>query len=98
MKLLSILILTLSTSFAFAETATYKVGKMHCGGCADMIKEKVSKLEGVTSCDVKLVDEKKQTGEMTITTAKGVAINFEKLKAAVADTGDYTLTPVVAKK
>lgn len=91
------LLLTLTTSFAFAETATYKVGKMHCGSCAQMIEEKVGKMEGVTNCKVKLTNAKKQTGEMVVTTAEGTAIDLEKLKAAVADAGDYTITKVSKK-
>ena len=92
MKIISTLLLTLAFSTAFAETATYKIERMHCGGCAKMIQDSVCKMDGVTTCKAKLTNAKKQTGELTITTADGTAIDFEKLKTLMGEAGDYTLT------
>lgn len=76
---------------AFAETAVYNISKMHCGGCKASIEAKVCKaLEGkTTTCEAKLVDKKKQTGTLTITTKEGVAINDTEIMGWIAEAGEY---------
>ena len=40
------------------ETKTYQVKGMHCASCASIIKKKLEKLEGVSSCNVNIATEK----------------------------------------
>lgn len=84
------------TSFA-AETAAepktqvLNVSGMHCGSCVKAITKKVCGDQVFASCEVKLLDSKKQTGEIRITTNPGQAIELEKIKTQVKDIG-YEVT------
>ena len=69
---------------AQADTRTYDIKGMHCGGCVSMIKDQVCKLPGVESCDVK----------MNKVTLKGGGLDDNAVKAAVAKAGDYSVVSV----
>jgi hypothetical protein len=84
-----------------AETGTFTVKGMHCASCKDMVTEKVCKGEAgkdVESCDVKLTDEKHETGTVTIVSKPGTKINVDAVKAGVAAAGnEYKLAKVEIK-
>jgi len=82
---------------SFAETATFDVTGMHCGACKKEIQEKVCKMEGVTSCKVELTNKKKQQGQVTMTTAEGVAIDATKVQELLTEAGDYKLIKSMKK-
>ena len=83
--------LTLTTAFADS-TTTLTVEGMHCSGCKDMVKSKVCGNEEIAknaaSCDVKLVDEKKQIGEVTIVSKPETSVDVELVKKQVTSAGD----------
>jgi hypothetical protein len=84
--------ITLLSSLAFAETATINIEGMHCSGCKAMIEDKVCKdattNKDFSSCSVKLVDEDKQTGQVTIVTKEGMKVNIDAVKAGIKAAGD----------
>ena len=87
------IIATFTFSTAFAEsTTTLTVEGMHCSGCKDMVKAKVCGNEEIAknaaSCDVKLVDEKKQLGEVTIVSKPETSVDVELVKKQVTSAGE----------
>jgi copper chaperone CopZ len=89
---LSALVLSFS---ALAETATYNVSGMHCGGCAKMIEDGVcKKMEGVKTCKGEVIDADKKIGKVTIETNDGVKIDQGKVSELLAKAGEgYTIMP-----
>lgn len=79
-------VIALATSVAHAETKTYQVQGMHCGGCVKSVKAKVCQLPGVETCKV-------EVNKVTLTGT----LNDEAIKAAVNSTGEYTVTNVLAE-
>jgi hypothetical protein len=95
--------ISLLSSLAFAETATIGVEGMHCSGCKAMIEDKVCKdaatNKDFSSCSVKLVDEEKQTGQITIVTKEGTKVNVEAIKAGIKAAGDdYKVASIDVKE
>lgn len=97
----AVLSLLFISSLAFAETATYTVEGMHCGGCKKMISAKVcddpALKDKVESCKVSMLDEKKQTGQIVIVTKKDSKVDLTAVKATVhagvkAAGEDYKIT------
>lgn len=91
------LALTLLSTLATAETATITVEGMHCSGCKAMIKESVcddaALKPGFESCSVKMIDGKKETGQISIVTKKDVELDLAAVKAGVKKAGDeYKVT------
>lgn len=98
-----LLVLSLTSSFAFAETATMTVEGMHCSGCKKLITKKVCENEAVAksaeTCEVKLVNEEKQIGEIVITTKKDVKLDVDNVRAQLKAAGDdYKLAKVEIKE
>lgn len=98
-----LLVLSLTSSFAFAETATMTVEGMHCSGCKKMITKKVCENEAIAktaeTCEVKLVNEEKQIGQITITTKKDTKLDVDAVKAGIKAAGeDYKLAKVEIKE
>lgn len=60
----------------------YKITGMTCGHCVNAVTEEVSEIDGVTSVDVQL-----EGGKMAVTSE--TEIDFEAIKAAVDEAGDY---------
>lgn len=60
----------------------YKITGMTCGHCVNAVTEEVSEIDGVTSVDVQL-----EGGKMAVTS--DAEIDFEAIKAAVDEAGDY---------
>lgn len=65
--------------------SSYTVTGMTCGHCVKAVAEEVSAIPGVTDVHVD------QAGPMAVTSDE--AIDFEAIKAAVAEAGDYEVVP-----
>ncbi|MGZ3726847.1 MAG: hypothetical protein ACXWQQ_13665 [Pseudobdellovibrio sp.] len=94
-----ILALSLISTLAMAETAKISIDGMHCSGCKDLITSKVCKDDKIAknaeSCEVKLLDAKKQKGEVVIVTKKDAHVDMDAVKADVAAAGDdYKISKV----
>jgi copper chaperone CopZ len=92
--LISSLILS---SLAFADTATYEVKGMHCGGCKAEVEGLVCKMEGVKSCKAELTDKKKQMGKITIITEDGKPVDSTKVEEMIASSGDFKVVKSAKK-
>ena len=88
------------SSLAMAETATYNISGMHCGGCKAAIEGSVCKglADTATTCTVEQIDEKKQTGKLTLITKDGVAVDDAKVMALMSKAGEYKAVRAKAKK
>lgn len=86
-----IVLLSLISSFAIAETSTFTVEGMHCSACKKMVSKKVCDDEAIKSssesCEVKITDAKKQLGEIKIVAKKGATIDLTKVEAGVTAAG-----------
>lgn len=71
---------------AHADTKIYNVQGMHCGGCVKSVKAKICQLPGVESCQV-------EVNKVTLTGT----LDDEAIKAAVASTGEYSVTDVITE-
>ena len=97
-----ILILSLLSTTAFAETVTLTIEGMHCKGCKESITEKVcdnavakTKYE---SCTVEVVDKKTRKGQLVIVTKKDVKVDIPAIKSGIDDVGsDYKVTQEIVK-
>lgn len=85
MKMLLALSALFISSAALAESTTYNVEGMHCGGCAKMIQSKVCTMDGLDKCEVTL-------GKVVISPKAGVTVTQEQVQAAVSKAGDYKVT------
>ncbi len=98
-----LLALSLTSTMALAETATLSIEGMHCSGCKDMITSKVCKNDEIAktaeTCEVKILDEKKQIGQLVIVTKKDAHVNMDAIKAGVKAAGDeYKIAKVDIKE
>ena len=66
--------------------STYTVTGMTCGHCVNHVTEEVSAIAGVSDVRVTLDD-----GRMVVTSEAPIAL--ETITEAVAEAGDYTVTP-----
>lgn len=66
--------------------STYTVTGMTCGHCVNAVTEEVSAIQGVEKVDVTL-----DGGSMAVASAEPV--DFEAIKAAVAEAGNYQVQP-----
>lgn len=103
MKSVLLLGLSLISSLAFAETTTVTVDGMHCSGCKAMISDKVCNSEAVKanaeSCEVKLVDEEKQVGQVTIVAKPNTKVDVAAIEAGIKAAGDdYKVAKVEVKE
>lgn len=64
--------------------STYVISGMTCGNCVKHVSEEVKGIEGVDGVDVQL-----DSGRMAINSS--LPVDFETVKAAVAEAGDYTV-------
>ncbi|EPD32493.1 cation transporter [Propionimicrobium lymphophilum] len=62
----------------------YKITGMTCGHCVNAVTSEVSEIDGVTDVDVQL-----EGGKMAVTSES--EIDFEAIKEAVDEAGDYTV-------
>lgn len=70
-----------------SQTATYAIEGMTCGHCVHSVTEEVTALSGVNDVKIELVAGGKSI--MTLTTDS--AIEFEKIRGAVSEAGDYSV-------
>jgi hypothetical protein len=97
-----ILALSLVSSVAMAETAKISIEGMHCAGCKEMITKKVCDDAAIKktaeSCEVKVTNADKQTGEITITTKGEEKVDVDAVKRQLAATGEgYKVANVEVK-
>jgi len=87
-----LLILSLASSFVFAETTTLTIEGMHCAGCKKMISAKVCDdavlKDKIESCKVSILNEKSQTGQIVIISKKDSKVDLTAIKASVKAAGD----------
>lgn len=90
--------LSLISSMALAETATITVNGMHCSGCKEMVKAKVCEDATVKanaeSCEVKLVDESKEIGQVTIVSKPETKVDVAAVEAGIKAAGEYKVAKV----
>lgn len=100
MKILVVLISLISTA-AFAETGTFTVDGMGCAGCKKAVSEKVcddpSMKEKFESCQVSIISKEKHTGQIVVVAKKDQKVDVNAIKAGVkaasVATGDaYTVS------
>ena len=96
MKTLIFVSLVFGSLIVSAETTTLQVQGMHCGGCKAAIEAKVCKIDGLKTCNVELVDKKKQIGKLVLTSADGTTLDLAKIEAALTEAGDYKLAQPAA--
>lgn len=68
----------------------YGITGMTCGHCVHSVTEEVSSLTGVSEVKIDLVDGGQSV--MTLTTENG--IDFDQVKDAVSEAGDYVAVPL----
>jgi|GEM_PF-5233109 len=90
MKLLGIAIAFLFVSSVHAETKVVKLGKVHCQDCVATLKEKVCTGTDYQTCEVKLINKKKEIGELKLVTKGDAKIDMTKVSKIVEDEG-YTI-------
>jgi hypothetical protein len=85
-------------SVAHAEEKTCAVKGMHCDACTEMVQTKVCVEGKYSKCDVKIIDEKKELGQVHLVTKDDAGkIDEGTVGAAVKDAG-YTLDKCKAGK
>lgn len=62
-----------------SQTITYTVPKIHCGHCAQSIREEVSEVAGVEAVDVDL--------DTKVVTIRGESLSEAELRAAIQEAG-----------
>ena len=65
--------------------STYTVEGMTCGHCVAAVTEEVKQIPGVTDVQVDL-----ESGSLKV--ASEVPVDFDRIVAAVAEAGDYTVS------
>jgi cation transport ATPase len=85
--LASVAVLAMS-AVARAEDKTCNVKGMHCESCSEMVQGKVCDQAKYSTCDVKIVNEKKELGQIHLITKDATAkINEKIVSEAVKDAG-----------
>lgn len=84
------------STIALAETATFKVEGMHCGGCKKMVTKAVCNdkkiSETLNKCDVS-VDMKKEIGTVVVESKENLTLDKAAIQAAIQSAGeDYKIT------
>ena len=103
MKSIILTSITMALSItAFAETATFTVDGMHCGGCKKMITKAVcsdSKISATLSeCKVTF-DEKTKVGTVILKSKDSEKIDATVIEAAISSAGeDYKVSKKEIKK
>jgi copper chaperone CopZ len=90
MRMLGILIGMMITLQATAETKILKVEKMHCEDCVAQVKAKLCVEATYSTCEVKILDEKKELGQVTLVTKGKDKVDLAKVTKIIEDEG-YTI-------
>jgi copper chaperone CopZ len=98
-----ILFITFALSItAVAETATFTVDRMHCGGCRKMVTKAVcddSKIAATVSECTVTVNEKTQTGTVILKSKDTTKIDTAAVEAAITSAGEeYKVSKKEIKK
>lgn len=91
MKTLTTMSILFVAALAQAETTTYKVTGMHCGGCVKMIKSEVCALQGLEKCEVSM-------GKVIISSKAGITFTQEQIQSAISKAGEYKITGSTSSK
>ena len=96
MKSMIVMLVTLLSITAAAETATFTVTGMHCGGCEKMVSKAVcdDKKISTTVSDCKVtVDEKTKIGTVILKSKDAVKIDVAFVEKTILGTGeDYKIS------
>lgn len=87
MKLVILLAVTVLTSSAFAESKTLTLEGVHCQDCVATLQEKICGDKTFATCQVKLINEKKELGQLKLTTKGDAKIDMQKIAKIVEDEG-----------
>jgi copper chaperone CopZ len=84
------------TAGAMAETATFKVEGMHCGGCKKMVTKAVCNDKAIAAtldmCEVS-VDSKKKIGQVSVISKPESKLDMKAIETAIQSAGeDYKIT------
>ena len=90
-SLCAILVASLFSLSAFAESVTIKVKGMMCDSCAEAVTTKLTSNPGVESVSVKV-----SKGIVEVVLKPGAAVNDESIKTLIADAG-YAATEIERK-
>lgn len=97
----SLLVLAFGFSIATvanAESQKFRVDGMHCNDCVASVKQKVCAMGDFASCNARIVDPKKEIGEVSITTKGADKIDVAKLDKVIGDAGYKLNLPKATKK
>ncbi len=83
---------------ATAEETTCAVKGMHCQGCTEMVEGKVCDEAKYSTCTVKVLDAKKQTGEIHLVTKDATAKVDEKAVGKLVEDSGYKMLSCKPKK
>ncbi len=72
---------------AYAETKVITVEKMHCPDCVASVKAKLCTKGTYTTCDVKILDEAKELGQVKLVTKGKEKIDMAKVEKIIGDEG-----------
>ncbi|HMN67581.1 MAG TPA: heavy metal-associated domain-containing protein [Bdellovibrionales bacterium] len=88
MKILILAALLTFGGFASAEETTCTVKGMHCQGCTESVEGKVCDENKYKTCEIKIIDAKKQIGQIRVEPKDAKANVDEKaISALVKDAG-----------
>lgn len=82
MRFLFLVIISMISVSASAETGVFEVEGMHCKMCVRKITKTICNLEEVDQCEVEI-------GRLKITTKAGAKVDVKKITDLVAETGSY---------
>lgn len=78
---------TVHTVSKDGKTHTFKVDGMHCGGCVANVQRAVCKDSPYEKCAAKILNEKKEIGELSITLKDGQTFDEAKLRSDMKEAG-----------
>lgn len=82
MKFFGILLSTMISVSALAETGTFEIEGMHCKMCVRNIKKTICNLEEIDQCDV-------EVGKLIVTSKKDQKIDIKKITDLINETEKY---------
>lgn len=91
MKVLGLVITLMLAGSVHAETKVLKLGKVHCQDCVSTLKEKICTGSDYETCDVKLINKKKEIGQLKLVTKGDAKVDMTKIQKIVEDEG-YVIT------
>ena len=74
-------------SSTYAETKVLTVEKMHCPDCVASVKAKLCTKGAYKTCEVKILDEAKELGQVKLVTNGKEKIDMVKVEKIIGDEG-----------